>query len=133
MYKCNQLLPFLQALFDDPATTWQTTRIVTGIVNARSPRMSEIARAMVGKEAANYKTIQRFLDEIDPREVLLRLFQEEAPFVIGDPTEIPRPQAKKSEYVGMLSDGETRGYWVMLLAMPYHGRAIPCGEDCFQP
>ena len=57
----------------------------------------------------------------------MRLFREEAPFVIGDPTEMPRPQAKKTEYVGTLSDGETRGYWLMLLATPYHGRAIPCG------
>ena len=29
--------------------------------------------------------------------------------------------------VGILSDGETKGYWLMLLAMPFHGRAIPCG------
>jgi hypothetical protein len=82
---------------------------------------------MSGKEAANYKTIQRFLEGTDPQEVLLRLFREEAPFVIGDPTEMPRPQAKRTEYVGTLSDGETKGYWLMLLACPYHGRAIPCG------
>jgi hypothetical protein len=64
---------------------------------------------------------------MDPQDALLRLFQEEASFVIGDPTEMPRPQAKKTEYVGTLSDGETKGYWLMLLATPYHGRAIPCG------
>jgi hypothetical protein len=29
--------------------------------------------------------------------------------------------------VGTLSDGETRGYWLMLLATPYQGRASPCG------
>ena len=56
----------------------------------------------------NYKAIQRFLGSTDPQAVLLRLFQEEAPFVIGDPTEMPRPQAKKSEYVGTLNDGEAR-------------------------
>jgi hypothetical protein len=82
---------------------------------------------MVGKEAGNYKAIQRFLDDTDPQEVLQRLFREEAAFVIGDPTEMPRPQAKKTEYVGTLSDGETKGYWLMVLATPYHGRAIPCG------
>jgi hypothetical protein len=95
-------------------------------MNARSPRLSEIARAMGGNEAANYKCIQRFLDDHDPREVLLRLFREQAPFVIGDPTEMPRPQAKHTEYVGTLSDGETSGYWLMVLATPFHGRAIPC-------
>ena len=82
---------------------------------------------MGGNEAANYKCIQRFLDGNDVREVLLRLFREQAAFVIGDPTEMPRPQAKHTEYVGTLSDGETSGYWLLLLATPYHGRAIPCG------
>jgi Transposase DDE domain len=96
-------------------------------MKARSPRLSEIARAMGGNEDANYKSIQRFLDANDPREILLRLFREQAPFVIGDPTEMPRPQAKHTEYVGTLSDGETSGYWLLMLATPYHGRAIPCG------
>jgi Transposase DDE domain len=127
MDKFTQVLPFLQGLVDDPDTARKATKIITGIIKSRSPRMSEIAREMKGKEGANYKTIQRFLEETDPQEVLLRLFREEAAFVIGDPTEMPRPQAKKSEYVGTLSDGETKGYWLMLLATPYHGRAIPCG------
>ncbi len=127
MNKCTQLLPFMQALFDDPATARKATAILVGILKARSPRLSEIAREMSGGEAANYKAIQRFLDDMDPQGVLLRLFREEAAFVIGDPTEMPRPQAKKTEYVGTLSDGETKGYWLMVLATPYHGRAIPCG------
>jgi hypothetical protein len=127
MDKCTQLLPFVQTLFDDPAIARKATSIVAGIMKSRSPRLSEIAREMSGKEAANYKTIQRFLEGTDPQEVLLRLFREEAAFVIGDPTEMPRPQAKKTEYVGTLSDGETKGYWLMLLATPYHGRAVPSG------
>ena len=127
MNKCTQLLPFMQDLFDDRATAEKATRIVVGILRARSPRLSEIARSMNGSEAANYKTIQRFLAANDPRQVLGRLFREQAPFVIGDPTEMPRAQAKRTEYVGTLSDAETKGYWLMLLATPYHGRAIPCG------
>jgi hypothetical protein len=127
MDKCTQLLPFVQDLFDDRDAAQKAARIVSGILQARSPRVSEIARAMKGNEAANYKTIQRFLEGQDPREVLLRLFREQAPFVIGDPTEMPRPRAKRTEYVGTLSDAETSGYWLLLLATPYHGRAIPCG------
>jgi len=127
MDKFTQLLPFMQTLFDDASAARKATAIVAGILRARSPRLSEIAREMDGKDAANYKAIQRFLAAKDPSEVLPRLFQEEAAFVIGDPTEMPRPQAKKTEYVGTLSDGETQGYWLMLLATPYHGRAIPCG------
>jgi hypothetical protein len=57
---------------------------------------------------------------------LLRLYQEEAPFLIGDPTEMPRPEASKTEYVGTLSDGETKGYWLLILSTPYQGQAIPC-------
>jgi len=127
MDKCTQISPFLQVLFDEPAVARKAAMIVGGITKARSPRMSDIAREMSGREAANYKAIQRFLEDTNPREVLLRLFREEAAFVIGDPTEMPRPQAQKTEYVGTLSDGETKGYWLMLLATPYHGRAIPCG------
>jgi hypothetical protein len=56
----------------------------------------------------------------------LRLFQEQAEFVIGDPTEMARSPAKKTEYVGKLSDGSTLGYWLLLLATPLRGRAIPC-------
>ncbi len=126
MGKCTQLLPFVQDLFDDRAAAQKATQIVNGILKARSPRLSEIARAMKGNEAGNYKAIQRFLEGNDPREVLLRLFREQAPFVIGDPTEMPRPQAKRTEYVGTLSDAETNGYWLLLLATPFHGRAIPC-------
>jgi hypothetical protein len=127
MNKCTQLLPFMQTLFDDLETARKAARIAAGIIQGRSPRLSDIAREMSGNEAANYKAIQRFLEKMDPQDALLRLFQEEASFVIGDPTEMPRPQAKKTEYVGTLSDGETKGYWLMLLATPYHGRAIPCG------
>jgi hypothetical protein len=127
MDKCTQLLPFVQDLFDDRDAAQKAAQIVNGILKARSPRLSEIARVMKGNEAANYKVIQRFLEAHDPREVLLRLFREQAPFVIGDPTEMLRPRARHTEYVGTLSDAETSGYWLLLLATPFHGRAIPCG------
>jgi hypothetical protein len=117
----------MQTLFDESVVARKAARITAAIMEGRSPRLSDIARGMKGNEAANYKAIQRFLAEHDPQEVLLRLFQEDAPFVIGDPTEMPRPQAKKTEYVGILKDKETKGYWLLLLATPYRGRAIPCG------
>jgi hypothetical protein len=41
--------------------------IITGILKARSPRLSDIAREMSGTEAANYKSIQRFLGAEDLR------------------------------------------------------------------
>jgi hypothetical protein len=126
MNKFTQLFPFVRDLFEDRAVARKATRIVAGILKARSPRISEIAREMGGNEAANYKCVQRFLEVTDPQQALLRMFLEDAPFLIGDPTEMPRPQARKTDYVGTLSDGETSGYWLLLLAAPFHGRAVPC-------
>jgi hypothetical protein len=80
---------------------------------------------MEGGEAASYKRVQRFLEKEDPRQVLKLLFNEEAKFVIGDPTEIERPHAHKTDYVGTLKDGKTKGFWMLTLATPVRGRAIP--------
>ena len=63
--------------------------------------------------------------EIDPKSILLRLFQTEAPFVLGDRTEIPRTEAWRTPYVGTLSDGKTKGFWLLTLATPFRGRALP--------
>ena len=57
--------------------------------------------------------------------MLLRLFDEEAPFFLADPTEISRKQARKTAYVGKLSDGKTLGFFLLTVAQPYKGRAIP--------
>ena len=126
MNKCIKILPFTQYLFDNGNTAQKAARILTGVLEARSGRMTHIAHQMTGNPAGNYKTIQRFIQQVDSKAVLMRLFQEEADFVIGDPTEMPRAQAKKTDYVGILSDGSTRGYWMLTLATPYRGRAIPC-------
>jgi hypothetical protein len=80
---------------------------------------------MKGKSERNYKTIQRFLTQVDLKSTLLRLYQEEAEFVIGDPTEMPRHKAPKTDYVGKLKDGETPGYWLLVLSTPFRGRALP--------
>lgn len=126
MDKFTHLDEFLEYLFDDAQAVEKAQAITAGILKARSCRLSEIAREMPGKEAANYKGIQRFVAKQDLKSILLGLYQEEAAFLIGDPTEMPRPDAQKTEYVGKLSDGQTSGYWLLVLATPYQGRAIPC-------
>jgi len=93
----------------------------------RSLRLTEIAAKMRGSSTASYKRIQRFLQQVDPRAMLWRLFCEQAEYVMGDPTEIERLQARKTKYVGTLKDGKTKGFWMLLLATPCRGRAIPCG------
>lgn len=125
MEKFIRIYEFVQQLFCDDHTAHQASEIIEGIMQARSPRLSDIAARMAGNEAASYKRIQRFLQDNDPREALKRLFNEEAEFVIADPTEIERPHAEQTEYVGTLKDGETKGFWMLTLATPLRGRAIP--------
>ncbi|MCD6540654.1 hypothetical protein J7K76_02340 [Candidatus Bipolaricaulota bacterium] len=81
--------------------------IIQGILRARSPRITEVARAIPKGFFAGSR-IYRFLKRAPLKEALLRMFPEDAPLVICDPTEIPRPQAKKTPYVGRLKDGKTR-------------------------
>jgi len=127
MNQCIKAAAFLQHLFDQESLAAKAAIIIEAILAACSPRMSAIAQHMPGSETANYKLIPRFLGQVDVKALLWRLFQADAPFVIGDPTEMPRPQARQTSYVGKLQDGKTRGYWLLLLATPLRGRALPCG------
>jgi hypothetical protein len=102
----------------------KSARIVKGILDARSPRISDISNNMDGNADANYKTIQRFIDKNDTRDAIHRLYNEDSPYVIGDPTDIARPEAKKTEYVGKLKD-KKRCFQILVLSFPYKGRAIP--------
>jgi len=126
MAKSIPMRRFMQALFDDEAVATRVAEIGEAILAARSLRLTEIAAKMRGKAHAAYKRIQRFLRRVDPRQALWRLFQEQAEFVLADPTEVERPQARKTTYVGTLQD-QKRGFWLLLLATPFRGRAIPCG------
>jgi hypothetical protein len=91
----------------------KAAEIIKGLLDARSPRISDISNAMDGNSDANYKTIQRFIDHNEPKYALHRLYDEDSSFVLGDPTDIERLQDKQL------------GFQVLVLATPYHGRAIP--------
>jgi hypothetical protein len=125
MIKFIDILGFAQSLFDEERVARKAAHILKAMLRARSPRISDIAQHMPGNPEAKYKEIQRFLHQADLKAALLRLFRLDAPFVLADPTEIPRPQARKTAYVGRLKDGKTRGFWLMLLATPFRGRALP--------
>jgi hypothetical protein len=112
-------------LFSTDKQAKKAGEVIEGIMRAKSPRLSDIAGAMKGKYEANYKKIQRFLDDTQPKEQLQMLFNEEAEFVLCDPTEIERPDAEKTGYVGTLKDGKTKGFWMMTFATALRGRAIP--------
>ncbi len=79
---------FMRYLLDDVKLAEQGSKIVRALLDAQSPRMSNISEKMKGKSASCYKMIQRFLAKVDLKQVLLRFYQEEADYVIGDPTEM---------------------------------------------
>lgn len=112
-------------LFDDAKEAEKAGLIAQGMIRAQSPRITEIASKMEGVSESNQKMIHRFIRRTDPKEILMRLYDEEAEFILGDPTEMERYRAPKTAYVGTLKDSETPGYWLMVLATPFRGRAIP--------
>jgi len=125
MRDCRVVERFVQPLFEREEWGKKAARMMEALWRVRSARVSEIARGMGGSMGARQKEVQRFLRQVDLKAVLLRLFGAEAGFVLGDATEIPRLQARRTEYVGTLKDGRSRGFWLLTLATPFRGRAIP--------
>ena len=125
MDKCINFQRFLGYLLDDEALVEKGARIIKALLEAQSPRLTDISEKMFGKSESRYKEIQRFLKKADLKQALMRLYQEDAEFVIGDPTEMKRYKAPKTPYVGTLKDGTTAGYWLLLLSTPFRGRSLP--------
>lgn len=123
--KLSDIEKFAEQIFSSSDEVRKGAPILQAILEARSLRLTDLAQVMPSTTQGNYKAIHRFLKLSDPLEALWRLYQEDAPFIIGDPTEVARPQAKDTEYVGTLKDKKTKGFWLLLLATPYRGRAIP--------
>jgi Transposase DDE domain len=126
MDKCINFHKFMPYLFDDEKMIAHGSVILKALLKAQSPRLTNIAEQMTGNSASNYKALQRFLQKADLKRLLLRFYQEDAEFMIGDPTEMERYRAPKTAYVGTLSDGKTAGYWLMVLSTPFRGRSLPC-------
>jgi hypothetical protein len=125
MDKCINFSRFWRYLLEDERLAKHGAEITKGLLEAQSPRLTNIAEHMPGQSERNYKTIQRFLKQTDLKRQLLGFYQENAEFVIGDPTEMERYKAPKTDYVGTLSDGKTAGYWLMVLSTPFRGRSLP--------
>jgi hypothetical protein len=120
----EKLVPFTTEIFDREEE--KAARILHSILETQSPRKSDWSQVFsASSEASNYRTIDRVLPRLDAKTALMRLYDPESPFVLVDPTEIERKQAKKTDYVGRLSDGKTLGFWMIVFAQPYRGRAIP--------
>ena len=67
-------------------------RIIKGVLDARSPRISDIANAMEGNYDANYKSIQRFIEDDKAKEALHRLYNEESEYEL--PQEVDSGEAR---------------------------------------
>jgi Transposase DDE domain len=120
----EKLVPFTEGLFDREEE--KAARILWSILESRSPRKSDWSQVFSeSSEGTNYRTIDRVLPKLDAKTALMRLYDPESFFVLVDPTEIERRQAKNTEYVGRISDGKTLGFWTVIFAQPYRGRAIP--------
>jgi hypothetical protein len=115
----------MEYLFDDAKEAEKAGLIAQGMIRAQSPRITEVSAKMEGASESNQKMIYRFLKKTDLKGTLMRLYDEGAEFILGDPTEMERYKAPKTRYVGTLKDGETPGYLLMVLATPFRGRAIP--------
>ena len=76
MYKFIQIQRFAKTLFDKEGTAEKASRIMLGIWEAKSPRISRIADAMPGGYEANYKMIQRFLKHTDIKTALHHCFDD---------------------------------------------------------
>ena len=73
MNKWIKIFPFTKELFDQEEQAQKAARIIHGILQARSGRLTHIAHKMTGNPEGNYKLIQRFLKQVDLKPVLLRL------------------------------------------------------------
>ena len=113
-------------LFTGKLEAKKAAPILKAIFDYQSSRISQIAQHMVGSSAeVNVKAIHRWLQDGDPEIALMRLYNDDTPYVIVDVTEVKRPQAKRTKYVGVLKDGKTLGFNLLMLATPYRGRALP--------
>jgi hypothetical protein len=122
----KDLMPFVELVLEDSRDTEKLARLSYAILASGSARKSDWARFYRpgASEEANYKAIERLMERLDPEAFLHRLLDAQSPFVLVDLTEVRRPQAKRTPYVGRLRDGGL-GFWVFTLAQPYGGRAVP--------
>lgn len=133
MSKCINLYPFIQGLFDETATAIRAAEIGQAILAAQLVRMTDIVVKMKGKQCGQLQVDPALCPQSRSTPSTVASFSGAGRICgvrkanDGDPTEIERPQAWKTEYVGTLKDGKTKGFWALVLATSYRGRAIPCG------
>jgi hypothetical protein len=99
-------------------------QIGQAILNAHAPRMTGMATHKEESSDGAYNWIQCYLKRNDSRLALARLYQAGAEFLIGDSSKINRAHAWKTEYIGILKCGRTKGYWALVIATSYREQLI---------
>lgn len=100
--------------------------MVWGFQRAKKLRISSISAALPGKYESNYKNITRSLNKLDVSqlsEALLGFLDQANDILLLDFTEMIRKSAKRTSYIGHLKDGETLGYSILALSIPFKGRS----------
>lgn len=111
----------------------QMSAIINAILAARALRISSIAHAMQANYETAYRRVTRFLNEFHDHELVLqRMLCDNVPFLIADPTIIDRPEAEKTKYVGLVRP-ERRGFYLLTIAAPFKGRALPVMIHDYSP
>jgi hypothetical protein len=68
MDKCINFQGFLRYLLDDEGMAEKGARVIKGLLEAQSPRLTNISEQMSGKSSSRYKEIQRFLKAVDLKQ-----------------------------------------------------------------
>jgi len=101
--------------------------IIQAYLKAGKLRISAIACNMDGESDAAYKRVQRTFNAI-PSDLFAEAnsgcFDPNAEAILVDYTEVARPEAKKTSYVGFIKD-KTRGISMLALSTPFKGRSLP--------
>ena len=126
MNKCTHLAQFVRYLFDEAELARKASWIIEGILKAGSPRLSDITRSK-GTGSGELQVLAAFFETSRSAGGSVAIVSERSAIRDwGSHGEALRPHAEKTKYVGTLSDGQSRGYWLLFLATRYQGRAIPC-------
>lgn len=98
----KDLVPFVEVVADRPKDTEKVARLGYAILASGSARKSDWARhyRQEANGEANHKAIGRLLEGLDSKRLLHRLIDTQHPILLADPTEVRRPQAKHTPYVG---------------------------------
>ena len=76
--KQDSIKRFTDQCFDTDSE--KASSIIKGILDAGSPRISDISHAMEGTSSdSNYRSMHRFLERNDPKEALHRLYDDASP------------------------------------------------------